>query len=115
MKQPTLFDIPISCRRCGQICQLTDDGTLGARPLRRTTDTKIGMCVNCAFTDFLKSIESFQPGFEKHGPKILLDERVQQRFATLFKIGESDAPIETINWERVIENWDLPLDSEKRT
>lgn len=112
MRQPTLFDVPIPCRRCGQLCRITDDGTPGARPLRRTTNTKIGMCVNCAFTDFLKSVESFQPGFERHGPEILRNELVQQRFATLFKLGNSDAPIELINWERVIEAWDLPLASE---
>lgn len=109
MKQLTLLDTPVPCRRCGQLCRITDNGTPGARPLRRTTDTKIGMCVNCAFTDFLKSVESFQPGFERHGAGILRDGRVQEQLAALFRTGNSDASVEMINWERVIENWDLPL------
>src|SRR3990167_5654720 len=99
----------ILCPRCHQPCRIGGKpSNQGARPLKLAKSAKHGLCVNCAFTAFIKSIEVFGYGIARNGVGVFRDPRIQKEFASLFVIGNSDADISEINWEIVIGNWDLP-------
>jgi len=45
------------------------------------------------------------------GPKGLAYPHIQEQFAALMKVGLADALPDEINWNLIIENWDLPFPS----
>jgi hypothetical protein len=46
---------------------------------------------------------------------MLLAPHVQQQFARVMKAGNADATPEEINWQRVVENWNLPFAKAKKS
>ena len=100
----------VLCPRCYQPCQISDEPSKpDAQPLKRTKDIQKGLCPNCALTGFIKSVETMGYGIAKNGVEMFRNPLVQKGFADLFKAGNSDANISEINWNVVIENWDLPF------
>jgi hypothetical protein len=47
-------------------------------------------------------------------PRKLLASHVQAQFARLMQAGNADAKPEEINWQNVIDHWDLPFAKPKR-
>lgn len=96
------------CERCG--VQLKVDAVPGskAKMLRHSKEPK-GLCVNCAVHDWLRN--TFPPNIllAQSGPRILLFPHIQKQFAEIMKVGSSDAKPDEIDWDRIIENWDLPF------
>ncbi len=45
----------------------------------------------------------------RNGPEMFLQPHIQKGFADLFAAGNSDANIGEIDWQSVVENWDLPM------
>ena len=100
----------VLCPRCFLACRIGGKpSNPDARPLKLAKSVKHGLCANCAFTAFIKSIEVFGYGIARNGVGVFRDPRIQKDFASLFAIGESDADISEIDWEVVIENWDLAI------
>lgn len=93
------------CRRCGKTCQ-SGTGNPNARIFRRANK---GLCADCAITQFLKSTESLSWAMEKIGAKALYNPDIQRQIAAIMTAGNSDASPGEINWQRVIELWDLPV------
>ena len=100
-----------ACRRCGRAARGTDDGDPKARIYRRA---KKGECTECHAVLILKSIN------EMHGGKLLPNgatwqeclslPHIQQQFGSLMKAGNAECNVDEIDWERVIEVWDLTPD-----
>jgi hypothetical protein len=99
-----------ACRRCGRAAR-GSDGDSQARIYRRS---KKGECTECHAVLILKSID------QMHGGKLLPPgatwqealrlPHVQQQFGALMKAGNAECNVDEINWDRVIEVWDLAAD-----
>ncbi len=105
--------IIIPCSRCGEQCKLAASASEEARLLKHATAPQTsGYCLDCAVTDFL---QNQYPHFAElisarpEGKTMLLDERVQAQFARIMQSGNADARLEKINWQRVVDNWELPF------
>jgi len=85
-----------------------------AKTNRNSTNNRF--CVDCAVTDFFKNRSPLAELLSMNplGTKMLLDPRVQKQFAGLMQAGNADAKPEEINWQRVVENWDLPFPTKRR-
>ncbi len=101
------------CLRCGRLCRVGKPIHPDAQ-LLRYTDKPEGLCVNCATTQFLQSVETVADGVEKHGPNCLLDPRIQAQFAALMAVGHADAMPDQIDWELVALNWKKPFPKKAR-
>lgn len=108
--QETLFNEEgrANCQRCG--AQLKVDAVPGskAKMLRRSKDAK-GLCINCAVHDWLHN--TYPPNIQlaESGPQILLYPMIQEKFADLMRTGLSDATPDEIDWQRIVDNWELPF------
>jgi hypothetical protein len=76
--------------------------------LRRSKEPK-GLCVNCAVHDFLRNTYPANILLAQSGPKALVHPHIQEQFAGIMKVGMADAVPDEINWNLIIENWDLPF------
>ena len=96
------------CRRCGVLGR-SGTGNPDSRPFHRAVE---GLCVNCAVTEFLKSLEVLD-GMTSL-PQALLLPHVQQQFANIMVAGHCDASPSEINWQAVVDQWDLPMPRKRR-
>lgn len=94
-----------SCKRCGKECQ-SSIGNPDARLLRRSNQ---GYCADCALTEFLKRTEPLGMLIEQQGTTVLRNPNIRLQIAKLLIVGKSDADINEIDMERVIDNWNLPF------
>ncbi len=108
--QETLFDGAGStnCERCG--AQLKVDAVPGseAKMLRRSKVPK-GLCVNCAVHDWLRNTYPPNILLAQSGPKVLLFPHIQEQFTEIMKIGLADAKPDEIDWQKIVDNWELPF------
>lgn len=106
----TLFDEEgyTNCLRCEARIKLNPAPGSEAKMLRRAKVPK-GLCINCAVHDFLRN--TYPPNIQlaESGPGILLYPMIQEKFADLMRTGLSDAAPEEIDWQRVVDNWELPF------
>lgn len=100
----------VLCPRCSQPCRISDrESNPNARPLRLAKTVKNGYCPNCAITHFIQTTETLAAGIARNGAKALLLPHIQKGFEAMFIAGDSDADISEIDWQSVVENWDLPF------
>ncbi len=108
--QETLFDGAGStnCERCG--AQLKVDAVPGskAKMLRRSKVPK-GFCINCAVHNFLRNTYPPNMQLAESGPEILLIRHIQDVFVGIMKAGFADANPDEIDWQRIVDNWELPF------
>jgi len=110
-----LWDLPtiVHCSRCGAPCKLAETTTEDARLLKHATRPETsGYCPDCATAHFLQTSPM---GQLIRDPQMLLAPHVQQQFARVMKAGNADAQPEEINWQRVVENWNLPFAKTKKS
>ena len=95
-----------TCQRCGRAAQ-GGDGNPDARMMRRA---QTGMCVDCATVVFLQRLENtgghLLPKGETWATALRLP-HVQKQFAAVMAAAKADAKPDEIDWDRVIELWDL--------
>ncbi len=96
------------CIRCGIRCRVDSPGNPNAKMLRRSKQPK-GLCVNCAVHDFLRNTYPANMLLAESGPKALALPHIQEQFAGIMRAGFSDAVPDEIDWDLIIENWDLPF------
>lgn len=97
-----------NCQRCGVACQVSLPRNPKAKMLRRSKELK-GLCVNCAVHDWLRNTYPCNILLAQSGPKSLAHPHIQEQFAEIMKVGMADAMPDEINWDLIIENWDLPF------
>jgi len=81
------------------------EGNPDARLLKRAVS---GYCADCALTAFLKGTEPLGMLIEENGLESLRNPIFLAQITRLLIVGNSDARIEEIDIDRVIENWGLP-------
>ena len=103
-----MADTIIHCERCEARCKMTGQRNSDAKMLRHSNGPK-GLCVNCAVHDWLRNTYPPNILLAKSGPKILLYPHIQKQFAGIMQTGLADAKPDEIDWDRIVENWDLPF------
>lgn len=98
----------VRCERCLLSLKVTDDRNEDARVLRKAK-TGQGVCVNCAATQFLRTMEPLATVLSARGPEVLRSEAAQVQFGAMLAAGDSDAKGAEVDWNAVIEHWELPL------
>jgi len=110
-RQKTLFDNgtpeTIDCKRCGAQCRIAGPPGAKAKMLQRAQGP--GLCVNCAVHDWLRNTYPPNIILAESGPKVLLYQHIQQQFAGIMRIGFADAKPDEIDWQRIVDNWELPF------
>jgi len=99
----------VNCERCEAPCRIAGTGNPDAKMLRRLSKRTRGLCVNCAVHDFLRNTYPLNMLLARSGPKVLLLPRIQKLFAGIMRTALSDARPDEINWDLIVENWDLPF------
>lgn len=116
-EQKTLFDSGkpeiIDCQRCGARCRVSGQPGKKARMLRFAQGP--GLCVNCAVHDWLRNTSPPNILLAQSGPKALLFPHIQNQFIEIMKIGFADAKPDEIDWNRIVENWELPFPNKIKT
>ena len=106
----TLFDRAglTNCERCGTQLQVDAAPGSKAKLLRRSKVPK-GFCINCAVHNFLRN--TYPPNIQlaESGPQILLIPHIQTVFAGIMEAGFADANPDEIDWQRIVDNWELPF------
>lgn len=103
-----MTDSIIHCERCEAHCKVAEPRNSDAKMLRRSRHPK-GLCVNCAVHDWLRNTYPPNILLASSGPKVLLFPHIQEQFTGLMRVGLADAQPDEINWELIVENWDLPF------
>lgn len=98
----------IHCERCEVRCKVAGLRESNAKMLRRSKEPK-GLCVNCAVHDWLRNTYPVNMLLAQSGPKSLLLPHIQEQFTTIMRVGLAEAQPDEINWELIVENWDLPF------
>jgi len=76
--------------------------------LRHSKEPK-GLCINCAVHYWLRNTYPPNILIAQSGPKILLYTHIQKQFTENMRIGFSDAKPDEINWQMIVDNWELPF------
>lgn len=110
MNQRNLFgsEQKCHCGRCGVRIRLDPKTISQAKMLKRSKVPK-GLCLNCAVHDWLRNTYPVNLLLAKSGPLGLALPHIQEQFAGIMKSQLSDALPDEINWQAVIDNWDLPF------
>ena len=100
--------IQSTCARCIRPCEPGESKNPKARPFRRA---KKGLCVNCVVTQFLlcDDLEPVRFGLLKNGIEVLKNPAIQKQFTEILKVGKSELPADDIDWDIVINQWNLPF------
>ncbi len=107
--QKTLFDTPgiVECKRCGQRCKIAASPGEKARMLRFAKGP--GLCVNCAVHDWLRNTYPVNMLLAQSGPKGLLFPHIREQFVEIMRVGFADAMPDEIDWQKIVDNWELPF------
>ncbi|MBA7487091.1 hypothetical protein ES707_22653 [subsurface metagenome] len=103
------------CGRCGASCKIDPIAGSQAKMLKRGKVPK-GLCLNCAVHDWLRNTYPVNLLLARSGPKSLALHHIQKQFEGIMKSQCSDAMPDEIDWQAIIDNWDLPFPTKiKRT
>jgi hypothetical protein len=107
----------VECVRCHAPCRVASARNVHGRPFQYGNGDGKGFCANCAVTEFLISPEIDISYLLPEGTdirKALRAPHIQELFGQMLKVGMADLKDAEINWNAVIENWDLPFPKIKR-
>lgn len=97
-----------ACLRCGARCKVDPLDGSKAKMLKRGKLPQ-GLCLNCAVHDFLRNTYPVNLLLAQSGPRALAMPHIQEQFAGIMKSAFSDALPDEIDWQVIIDNWDLPF------
>ena len=96
------------CQRCESKCKVDPIPGSKAKMLKRGESAK-GLCINCATHDVLRNLYPANLLLARSGPKGLALRHVQQQFEAILKCAGTDSHPGEIDWQAIIDNWDLPF------
>lgn len=102
-----------NCSRCGAACRVTPGRDAKAKMLRKSAHPD-GFCANCAVTEYLANSYPINMLLERSGPEVLRHPALRTPFAEIMESGHANMRIEEIDWDKVVDNWSLPLPQVKR-
>lgn len=76
---------------------------------------KAALCINCAVHDILRHLYPANLLLARSGPRGLAFPQIQRQFFEIVQFAGTDARFEEINWQQIIDNWDLPFPSTLKT
>ncbi len=112
-----MTDTNTECQRCGRAAR-GGDGNPNARIMRRA---RKGNCVDCATIVILQRLDNMH-GSKQHGSLLpagftwaeaLALPHVREQFAAVMKAGNADVKPDEIDWDRVIELWNIAPKEER--
>lgn len=66
-----------------------------------------GFCADCCVINFLQRLSNMHVGNILEKPEVLRMPHIQKQFEAVIRAGNSEATPDVINWEKVIEKWDI--------
>lgn len=108
IKEAKIIDTIIHCERCEARCKVAGPRNSDAKMLRRSREPK-GLCVNCAVHDWLRNTYPVNIQLAEYGPKGLDHPQIQELFTEIMRTKFADAKPDEIDWDLIVENWDLPF------
>lgn len=101
-----------NCARCGVECEIRARRTSNAQLLKRSKKPS-GVCSNCAVTEWFMNTYPINMQLDGSGPAALLQPFMQKHFANIMKAGGADMDPAEIDWQKVVGNWNLPVEVER--
>jgi len=99
----------VLCARCSARCKNMPVPNSKAKMLKRGVGEKGSLCISCAVHDWLRNtypVNRILAGMQN--PKYLLLPHIQEQFTGIMRAGFSDARPDEIDWQLIVDNWDLP-------
>ena len=90
------------CPRCGREVIASKSGNQQARPVRKSDK---GMCLECTVTSIMLGL----PSAGMFPKEAMLLPHIQDQFAAVLRAGDADPEAHAIDWQRVVDNWELPF------
>jgi len=90
------------CPRCSKQCVAEKSGNQQARPVRKSDN---GMCLECTVTSVLMGL----PSAGMFPKEAMLMPHIQQQFAAVLRVGGADPEAYELDWQRLVDNWELPF------
>ncbi len=98
----------IECRRCGKPCIGAPQKNSKARPFRKAPK---GLCAACAVCSFFQHANgdrgigfALPANFDPEGLRL---PHIQKQFERVLAVGCSELTMDQIDWDEVIQKWDL--------
>ena len=98
---------PAKCDRCEVKLRIDPQRGSRATMLRRAKAAK-GYCLSCAVHDWLRHTYPVNIQLAQSGPHILLHPQARELFGQIMQDQHADAQPDEINWNLIVENWELP-------
>jgi len=102
-----------SCERCGKKIQVAAARREDAELFRLAKELK-GVCADCVMTQFLYNTYPINMQLDEAGPELLLKPGIREAFVSCGILDRGDLKIDEIDWQRVVDNWDLPVPINKK-
>jgi hypothetical protein len=111
------FDLPAQpgalakCDRCSVQLRIAESRRQDSRPFRKSA-TIHGHCPDCVMTEFLYNTYPVNMLIDERGPEMLLNAefmRMALLSSGVMDPAHCEMDVNEINWQRVVDNWDLPV------
>jgi len=96
----------VFCKRCGVPCRASGPGKADAEMLRLSTSAD-GLCATCAMREWLYTMRHAIP--VELAPEQFLIPAIQEQMGRLMKAARADADPSEIKWQKLVDEWDLPI------
>jgi hypothetical protein len=99
----------VRCQRCMLSLRVGEQDQNEEARLMRLSRTGQGLCVHCSATEFLQHTAPpiLIQVIRSKGKECLLNQAFQQQFGAVMKAGFAQAALEAIDWQMVVDNWEL--------
>lgn len=101
-----------TCERCGKQLQVAPSRRKDSKPFRLAKVPK-GVCADCVMTQFLYNTYPINMQIDEAGPELLLKPGIREAFLACGLLEHCDLTIDEIDWQRVVNNWRLPVQISK--
>jgi hypothetical protein len=106
-------NIEVICNRCRRPLRIAESRRKNSKPFR-LAKTPDGVCPDCVMTQFLYNTYPINMQIDEAGPELLLKPGVCEAFEASGLLNGCDLTIGEINWQRVVDNWNLPVAINKK-
>ena len=110
-QESTSFEAPCQCERCHRPLRV-DPGRPDAEIFRRAK-VPAGVCPDCLVTQFLYNTYPINLQLDETGPELLLKPGIREAFLACGIMERADLTIDEVNWQRVVDQWNLPVEIAK--
>lgn len=113
-KEQGLFAGRAVCLRCERPVKVNPIPGSKATWLRRAATPK-GLCASCAVHDHLRHLYPANLTLARSGPQLLAHPQIQQMYFDLLQMTGTDVTREEIDWQAIIDHWDLPFPTKMKS